>query len=649
MSGAAGHVIIRARMSTRPTLADRFRYAFDGLMARGAWALILWHLVIALATVLAVSLLVVVLGEVPAEKDGSPLGFGSVYWLTLMYAIDPGTITGGEGSPGWRTLMMGATIGGIILIGSLIGVLVASVTLRFEALRRGHSRVLEHGHTLVLGWSRQIFTIVSEVAAANVSRRGGCIVIYADHDKLWMDEELRIRVRDTGRTRVVVRAGDPTDPGTLDLVAPEHARTIVVLAPEGASDDTQVVRALLAVGRTTPAPGRKQHVVTEIRDPRNIAVARLTGERRIEVLEVGDLIAKIAVQTCLQTGLSVVYEELLGFAGYEIYFVDAAPLVGHSFARALHQFEDCTLLGLCGVDGRVQLKPAMDRLIAAGERLILIAADDDRCLVRPWSGVVDEASIVAASPSPRSPERTMILGWNSRGPAIVRGIDAYVAPGSALLVVSSDPAAVPALVELAAGLVNVALEHRVGDISDRRLLDALDPRAWHHVMVVPDDRIAVATEADAQVLVALLHLRDLAEGLPRPFSIVSEMRDVRSRDLAEVARADDFIISDRFIGLLLAQVAENADLAAVFADLFDPEGAEIYLRPASDYVALDRELDGHTLLVAGARRGEVVLGVRIAPPAAPIHGQRSGIFVNLRKSTRMTLTRDDQVIVLAEA
>ena len=634
-------------MPSRPTLGDRSRYAFDALMARGAWALILWHLLMALATVLVVSLLAVVLGATPVDANGDLPGFGAVYWDTLMHALDPGTIVGTTGEADWRTLMMAATIGGIILIGSLIGVLVASVTLRFEALRRGDSRVLEHDHTLVLGWSRQIFTIVNEVAIANQSRKGGCIVVYADHDKLWMDEELRARVRGIGRTRVVVRAGDPTDPAMLDLVAPEHARAIVVLAPEGASDDTQVVRTLLAVGRTAPAAGRRQHVVTEIRDPRNLSVARMTGERRIEVLEVGDLIAKIAVQTCLQSGLSVVYEELLGFLGDEIYFIDAGPLVGHSFARALHQFEDCTLLGLCGVDGRVQLGPAMDRVLAAGERLILIAADDDRCIVRPWSGAIDEANIVTAGPGARSPRRTLILGWNARIPAIVRGIDAYVASGSTLLVVSPDPVAGPALTELASGLRNLEVVHRIGDFSDRRVLDDLDPRTWNHVMIVPDDRVAAPTEADAQVLVALLHLRDIAAGLPRPFSIVSEMRDVRSRDLAEVARADDFIISDRFIGLLLAQVAENADLAAVFAELFDPEGVEIYLRPAGDYVALDCELDGHTLVAAGARRGEVVIGVRIAAREAK-SGAQDRILVNPRKSTLLSLTREDQVIVLAE-
>jgi len=633
-------------MSTRPTLSDRFHYAFDALIDRGAWALIAWHLLIALAVVLAVTLLVIVCGQVPVDAEGLPVDFAALYWTVLMHAIDPGTITGDEGSTEWRTLMMLATIGGIILVGSLVATLVASMSQRFASLRSGHSRVIEADHTLVLGWSRQILTIIGELAVANDSLKGCCIVIYADREKPWMEEQLRPRLRGIGHTRVVVRAGDPTDPATLDRVAPGQARSIVVLAPEDTHDDTQVLRILLAVGRTQPDAGRKQHVVTEIRDPRNIGVARLTGDRRIEVLEVGDLIAKITVQTCLQSGLSVVYEELLGFSGDEIYFVDAAPLVGRSFADALHQFEDCTLLGLCGADGRVQLKPAMDRVIAAGERLILIAADDDRCLVRPWSSTVDAASIVTAPAATRGPQRTLILGWNARVPAIVAGINAYVMPGSTLLVVSSDPAAKPVLAELAPGLRNVEVGHRTGDISDRRVLDTLDLRSFNHVMVLPDDRITAATEADAQVLVALLHLRDLAEGLPRPFSIVSEMRDVRSRDLAEVAQADDFIISDRFIGLLLAQVAENADLAAVFADLFDPEGAEIYLRPASDYVIPGREVDGHTLLAAGVRRNEVVLGVRIAARTTP--GQAEGIFVNMRKSTQLTLMAEDKVIVLAE-
>ncbi|PRQ09234.1 CASTOR/POLLUX-related putative ion channel [Enhygromyxa salina] len=639
--------------TTRPSLGDHFRYAFDRLMARGAWALMAWHLLIALATIVIVSLVGVMLALVPANEQGEAMSFGALLWTTLMHAIDPGTITGNEGSVGWRALMMMATVFGILLVGSLIAILVASVADRFDKLRKGHSRVLEQDHTLVIGWSSQIFTIIAELVRANESRNGGCIVVYADHDKIWMEDELRVKVPELGRTRVVVREGDPTDPATLDVVATAHARAIIVLAPEQASDDTQVVRALLSVGRTEPDEGRTQHVVTEIRDPHNVAVARLAGDRRTEVLEVGELVAKIAVQTCLQAGLSVVYEELLSFSGNEIYFIDAAQVIGLSFGRALHQFDDGALLGLRDASGRVVLNPAMDRVIAVGEQLVLIAADDDQihAAETPWpesSATVEAVGAVEATKVSASaaPARTLILGWSTRVPSIVRGIDAYAAPGSELLVVSTNPDAEAVLATLAPSLTRVALTHRSDNMSDRRVIDSLDPRAWKHVMVLPDDRIAQATEADAKVLVALLHLRDVAEGLARPFSVVSEMRDVRSRALAEAARADDFIISDHFIGLLLAQIAENADLAAVFAELFDPAGAEIYLRPAMDYVVEDHELDVHTLIEIGRRRSEVVIGVRIGRDARD-ESKNFGVVINPRKTARLRLTPADRVIVLA--
>src|SRR5690606_6170645 len=118
---------MRAPMTRKPTLADRYRYAFDNLMARGAWALGAWHLLIALGAVVLVSVLIVVLGITPVDQDGEPMSFGALVWSSLMHAIDPGTITGDEDGGPWRAMMMVATVFGILLIGSVVGVLVASV------------------------------------------------------------------------------------------------------------------------------------------------------------------------------------------------------------------------------------------------------------------------------------------------------------------------------------------------------------------------------------------------------------------------------------------------------------------------------------------------------------------------------------------
>ena len=45
----------------------------------------------------------------------------------------------------------------------------------------------------------------------------------------------------------------------------------------------------------------------------------------------------------------------------------------------------------------------------------------------------------------------------------------------------------------------------------------------------------------------LLHLRDMSEKSGKEFAIVSEMLDLRNRQLAEVTRADDFIVSDHLV------------------------------------------------------------------------------------------------------
>ena len=73
-----------------------------------------------------------------------------------------------------------------------------------------------------------------------------------------------------------------------------------------------------------------------------------------------DLIARVTAQTCRQSGLSVVYTELLDFDGAEIYFADAPKLIGKSYREALMRFESSAVIGLLRQNGDVLINPAMD-------------------------------------------------------------------------------------------------------------------------------------------------------------------------------------------------------------------------------------------------------------------------------------------------
>ena len=96
-----------------------------------------------------------------------------------------------------------------------------------------------------------------------------------------------------------------------------------------------------------------------------------------------------------------------------------------------------------------------------------------------------------------------------------------------------------------------------------------------------------------------------------------------------------------------AQVAENKALNAVFADLFDPEGAEVYLRPATYYVRAGMPFDFYTVVEAARQRGEVAIGYRQAVHSMD-KARAYGVVINPNKAATITFALDDMIIVLAE-
>jgi hypothetical protein len=156
-----------------------------------------------------------------------------------------------------------------------------------------------------------------------------------------------------------------------------------------------------------------------------------------------------------------------------------------------------------------------------------------------------------------------------------------------------------------------------------------------------------AQVVDARTLITLLHLREIDEHAGHPFSIVSEMLDVRNRNLAEITHVDDFIVSDELASLLMAQISENMDLRRVFDDLFYSEGSEIYLKPVGDYVVTGKPVNFYTVVEAAARKGEVALGYRLSE-AANDPARFFGVTLNPVKSGELTYSPNDRLILLAE-
>ena len=627
------------------TFGDRVRYAFDNYMSKGTVALILGLAVISALIIFVAGLLISVAQIRPPEAEGYALG--EAMWLSLMRTLDAGTMGGDEGL-GFRIAMLGVTLGGIFIVSALIGVLNNGLEDKLGELRKGRSRVVEAGHTVILGWNEQVFSIIAELVLANANQPRSCIVILGDKDKLEMEEAIRDNVSATGRTRIVCRSGNPIDLTDLEIVSPHSARSIIILSPATADPDSNVIKAMLALTNNPNRRPEPYHIVAEIRDAKNMEVARLVGKQEVELVLVGDLISRIIAQTCRQSGLSVVYTELLDFGGDEIYFHEEPALHGKSFGEALLAFEDSTVIGVQVKGGAPALNPPMETMLAAGDRLIVIAEDDDTIkLASHGQPPIQPRAILHNPPPPQAPERSLILGWNWRAPSIINELDNYVAAGSEVTVVSSNEQAEAVVARLCGGAKNQKITCLTGDTTDRRTLDSLDATSYHHLIVLSYSDDLDEQQADAQTLITLLHLRDISDRSGKPLSIVSEMLDLRNRALAEVTKADDFIVSDKLVSLMLSQVSENKQLNGVFTDIFDPEGSEIYVKPASQYVCLDEPVNFYTVVESARQRGEVAIGYRLRAKATDA-SQAYGVKVNPNKAQSVTFTAADRVIVIAE-
>ncbi|MFC9293808.1 NAD-binding lipoprotein [Streptomyces sp. NPDC057011] len=637
----------------RTSLRLRLRYRFDHLVAGGTTALVGWLAVACLSVVVPASMVLVWADRTAPTTLSGRL---TAVWVSVGQTLKIG---GAVGPPLYVLASVALALVALLFVSTLVSLITTGINRRIMALRLGHSTVLETRHTVILGWSDQIFPVIGELVEANANQRRSALAVLAPKDKTEMEEEISTHVTGTARTRIVCRSGRTTDPTELARVSPRTAKAVLVLPPDGETGDAHVVKTLLALGAAVPDAGNAVVVVAAVRDTRNLVTARLAAGPGGQVLCVDDIVARLLVQTARRPGLSLVYQELLAFKGDEFYTTPALDLAGRTFGDALLSFATSSVVGLLGADGSVVLNPDPGTVIRTGDGIIVVCQDDDTAVpadAAPW---VDEGAIVRKDAQPPGAERLLLLGWNRRAPLVVEQLDEYVAPGTTLDVVAlGDEATAHRDSAVAMGRRHLEVAFHSGDITDPGVLAKLDVPSYDGVIVIgetgrrtPSDALAPRTEAeleaeaDDRTLVTLLHLRAIGQAAHRELALTTEMADDGNRLLAPAREGADFIVSGRLISLLMTQISESPYLAALFEELFRAEGSELYLKPVTHYVAAGRDVTFATAVESARRRRECAIGYRLRAEAAtaPAYGVR----INPDKRERIRFTEGDWLIVLA--
>ncbi len=608
--------------SESATFVERIRYRFEQTLSKGPARVIGWLSLLTLSIIVITGIIELLIGKFGGSRDG---GIIENWWQALLRVLDSGTFAGDVDWP-TRILSLFVTIAGIFIAGSLIGLIATTVDRKIESLAKGRSRVIEDDHTVILGWNDHISALVNELVEANRSAGGKPIVVLASRDKAEMEEVLADRVTERHGSMVVVRSGDPASPDDLRRVNLHTARSVVVL--RGDNGDPGVVKAVLAVRGADPDMGRT--IVAELGSLSTAQLLRSVTDGKVSTVNSDLVIAEVTAQACRQEGLAAVYRELLDFDGDEIYIQAIPQAVGQRYANAQFGFASSTLIGVATADGAVHLNPPADQLITSTDQLIVVAADDDT-VVWDGDGVIATGGAADHSPSEPQPVRVLMVGWGKLGAGVIRELDDFIGAGSTIEIVV-DPEIVELPDPASIATVHATLTVRAASLDAAA---ALDTSGYDQVIVLAyRDELSI-DEADSRTLLTLLSLRRRLSPTAR---IVGEILDPANVVLAQSTGADDFIVSDELVALMVAQLSEQPMLQAVFDDLFDADGSAIMCNPVRWYT---KNLNCSWGAIAGAaiERNETAIGLRTDATGA--------IRLNYPKGDVMALTIADQVIVIA--
>lgn len=606
------------------SLRARFRYRFDNVLARGTTAALAWLGVVTFAAVLLSAALLTLFGVTFAGSNDS--GLVEDTWQSLLRILDTGTMASDVGW-GRRILALLITLFGLLVAGTLIGIIAAGVEDRIDSMRRGRSTVIESGHLVILGGAARLPVVIEQLVLANAERGPNTIVVLSHTDPTELRRSVLDTVPDLRRTRVVYRFGDPTVRADITLARIGEARGIVVL-PERDGDDVRVIQTILALsaelGGLPDVP-----IVVEVAD--SITAQRLAHAcgPMMHPIVTAEAVVRTGAFALRQRGLSKVVTELTDFHGCDLHVADRPELIGVRFDEIVGRFANARPLGIARSGGDFLLNPPAESTLADGDRLVVIAQDLERIeladgAVRLTRGGPAELDVAAVE------EHILVVGWNPMGPQLVSGWAAATSPASTVEVaydpnmIAADDIRIP----------DLGIEVRLAPTPETA---SIVPERRPTTIVVLGYTTIGTDAADARTMLDALQLeRRYAREDQVPRFLV-QMLDADHADLAVLTGPDDFLISSALGSQLIAQLIEQPERRAVLLELYGGHDASIRMIRC-EHLGLVGTYTMAEIVAVAYGAGVLAIGWR--------HTVDGSVVLNADADASETLTTDDELVVV---
>ncbi len=579
-------------------------------------------------------------------------------WVTFLEMTDPGNMNQDNDAPTYLkilTILSGLT--GVILLSMLIGFITTALDTMLYDFRKGRGKVIEHNHTIILGWNERVVDVIRELILANESEAKASVVILSREDKEIMDNLITKRLPDTLTTEVITTQGDYANINELKRVNLESARSIIILAncsesattDKKVASDVQSVKSILAI--TACQDGKNElPIIAEIFTKEKRDIISFFEDENIIAIDSWDIMGKLLIQTSLTSGLDTVYKEILSFDGCEIYFYED-DWNHTNFYKLSYHMKDGIPLGIYSEENGLILRPPSDTVLKNGDTIVILAEDDSTIAFEGKQYFFpDTSKKIIDKRLEQKKKRILILGWHKVAEVFIEEATDYLLEGSGFDIMFDAPTE-----ELQGVIKDIKAEYEDFNINlhdsnplDLDKLQTVNPESYDTVVILSQSmEEQSADKIDSDTLIILLLLRKVVNNY-NGLHIITQVLNSENQEIITQTNVDDFIISNKLITMILAQLSEESLMKSFYDDIFSEDGSEIYVKPATLYFdTFPQQITFADTIFCTHQRDEICLGIRKGNLSKSLD-DNFGIKLNPDKDMAIELTENDFLIVLSE-
>lgn len=583
--------------------------------------------------------------------------FGDHIWTTFLQMTSPGQMSRDTTSPIWfkiTTILAGFT--GVIIVSMLIAFITSSINSLLYNFRKARGKVIESDHTIILGWNDRVVDIIRELILANESEKRGVVVILAEAEKEMMEDLIAKRLPDTITTEIIITSGNPSNISELNRVNVTSAKSVIVMAkcsenaPEEdkINSDVQAIKSIMAIQAcqnfvsSTP-------IISEVFTEEKRKIIEYFDDENLIALDTWTIMGKLMMQTSLTSGLQLVYNEMLSFDGGEVYFYEA-DWGKITFTNLALHFEDGIPLGIYNEEEGLVLRPPDERIMKPGDEVIIFAEDDSTIEYSPAAKYSVKDIPLSDKRLDKIEKKTLIMGWHSVAEIIIHEAEEYLLENSRFDIMYHKPHD-----NLKENLKRLQVEYpglKINLIDKnpmiRSELESVNPAQYDNLLILSQHaQVDNADKVDSDTLIILLLLRAMVPSENGP-KIMTQVLNSENQELINQTAVDDFIISNRLITMVLAQLSEEPKIKMFYDDIFSEDGSEIYIKPANLYfTTFPQKITFADAIGIAQKREEVCLGIRKGHLLKEMD-QNFGVRLNLPKDEMIEINENDFLVVLSE-